>query len=273
MPDPSPDRKPSTSVFYDFSGGMESAAMLVVDRERIRATSAVVRFADTGKQFPEMSASIGEIEQALGLQIVTVPRRITFDEFLFDKGGMLRKGMNDCSRRMKRSNLNRHVRSFPRPWEINIGFNANEDERAVAFSARNERTWLHWRYPLMEAGVTREQTWDICRRAGFTILVAMYEKMGRFDCFWCPNQRPSQALKVIQHYPVLAAEWTAAEERKGHSFLPIPLRLLPVEEQRKQDERSPLLAALTMRAETGVACSCFGGDDAFDEKETDEPTD
>jgi hypothetical protein len=240
------------TTFYDFSGGMESAAMLVIDRQRIEATGAIVDWADTGKQFPEMADSIAQIETALGLQVVTVPRRITFDEFLFERGGMLRKGMNDCSRRMKRSNLARFHASYPKPWEINIGFNADETERAEAFSERNERPWCHWRYPLIESNVTRAQSEHICRSAGFSILVGMYEKMGRFDCYFCPNQRPSQARKVLEHYPELAAEWMAAEERKGHSFLPIPLRLLAAEEQRKEAERMPLFA-----------CSCFGGTDDF----------
>ena len=242
-------------TFYDFSGGMESAAMLVVDRARIQATRAIVRFADTGKQFPEMAESLREIEGVLGLSIVTVPRRITFDEYLFERGGMLRKGMDDCSRRMKRGNLARHAKGFAKPWEINLGFNAEETERADAFMARNERPWCHWRFPLIEANVTREHSRDICYRAGFTILVGMYDKMGRFDCFWCPNQRPAQAMKVIEHYPELAAEWRTAEDRKGHSFLSVPLRLLPTEVQRKENERLPLFA-----------CSCFGGEaDVFED--------
>ena len=191
------------TTFYDFSGGMESAAMLVVDLERIRDLHAIVRFADTGKHFPEMADSIFQIETKLNIEIVTVPRRITFDEYLFDRGGMLRKGMNDCSRRMKRSNLSRHAKTFPKPWEINLGFNADEDDRAAAFVARNERDWCHWRFPLIEANVNRETTKAFCLHAGFTVLVEMYERMGRFDCFWCPNQRPSQALKVIEHYPAL----------------------------------------------------------------------
>ena len=229
--------------------------MLVIDRDRIQARGAIVRFADTGKQFPEMASSIAQIESRLGLSIVTVPRRITFDEFLFERGGMLRKGTNDCSRRMKRGNLSRHAAMHAKPWEINLGFNADETDRADAFSARNERPWCHWRFPLIEAGVTRADSWDMCRRAGFAILVEMYEKMGRFDCYFCPNQRPSQALKVIEHYPGLAAEWTAAEERKGHSFMSIPLRLLPTEMKRKEDERAPLFA-----------CACFGGtDDVFED--------
>lgn len=240
------------TTFYNFSGGMESAAMLVVDRERIRARAAIVDWADTGKQFPEMAASIAQIEQILDLSIVTVPRRITFDQFLFDRGGMLRKGTTDCSRRMKRSNLTRFFKQHDKPWEINLGFNAAEDDRADSFTDRNERPWCHWRFPLIEAGVSRADTWEICRRAGFTILVAMYEKMGRFDCFWCPNQRPAQALKVVEHYPALAAEWIATEERKQHSFLPVPLRLLV-------QQATPADAPLS-------GCACFGGTtDAFED--------
>ena len=238
-------------IFYDWSGGMESSAMLVIDRERIRETGAIVRFADTGKQFPELYESKAQIERILGLEIVTVERAMDFDAFLFERGGMLRKGMNDCSRRMKRSNLSRHMHSFPRPYEVNIGFNAAEDERADAFTDRNERDWLHWRYPLLEAKVHRDQTWAICGESGFSILVEMYEKMGRMDCYFCPNQRESQALKVVEHYPDLARQWSEAEERKGHSFMPVPLKVL-VDYSRRQGN---------LFAESPIRCSCFGGDD------------
>lgn len=245
-------------VFYDFSGGMESAAMLVVDRQRIQDTGAIVRWADTGKQFPEMADSIVQIEHTLALQIVTVPRRITFDEFLFERGGMIRKGTTDCSRRMKRTNLSRHAAMFPKPWEINLGFNSGEGQRAEEFTDLNERPWCHWRFPLIEAGVCREATWDICRRAGFSILVAMYEKMGRFDCFMCGNQSAKQALRVVDHYPKLAEEWMEAEEKNGHSFMPISLRVL-VENRDRQS---------LLDFGSNSKCACFGGtDNVFDDPE------
>jgi hypothetical protein len=243
------------TTFYNFSGGMESAAMLVVDRERIRDTGAIVQWANTGKQFPEMTDSIVQIENALNLKIIEVPRRITFDEFLFERGGVLRKGMTDCSRRMKRSNMKRFMDTFQRPYEVNLGFNAAETVRAEEFTDRNERTWCHWRFPLIESGVHREQTWDICRNAGFSILVGMYEKMGRFDCFWCPNQQPKQALKVVEHYPELAAEWHAAETRKGFPFMALPLKVM-VEESQRQGRLF----------DSGLSCACFGGNESvFDD--------
>jgi 3'-phosphoadenosine 5'-phosphosulfate sulfotransferase (PAPS reductase)/FAD synthetase len=229
---------------------MESAAMLVLERERILDIGAIVHFADTGKQFPEMAQSIAQIESRLGLRIVTVPRRISFDEFLFEKGGMLRKGCTDCSRRMKRSNLNRHMKSFPPPYDAALGFNAGEDDRARDFVARNERDWLHWFFPLLERGIEREQTWDICRNAGFSILVGMYEKMGRFDCYFCPNQRPSQAKKVAEYYPHLAQEWLGIEERKGHSILSVPFKILTTEQP-------------TLDFRGASSCSCFGGTDCI----------
>lgn len=133
--------------------------------------------------------------------------RITFDEFLFEKGGMIRKGTTDCSRRMKRGNLTRHMKSLPSPYEINLGFNVDEEQRERDFVERNERDWCHWRFPLIEAGIDRAETVNICTEAGFSILVGMYEKMGRFDCFWCGNQKPAQARRVAEHYPELAKEW------------------------------------------------------------------
>lgn len=241
-------------ILYDFSGGMESSAMLALEVDRIRDTGAIVRYADTGKQFPEMAASIAQIQSALGIEIITVPRRLTFDEFLYDKGGMIRKGTTDCSRRMKRTNLSRHMKTFPRPYEVNLGFNREEDDRADSFVERNERSWLHWRFPLIERNISRQQTWEICRKAGFTILVGMYEKMGRFDCFWCGNQTPAQARLVAKHYPELAKEWIEAEAKKGHSFMPLPL----VELTRDDD---PLFTW------EGGGCSCFGGNEDFCEEE------
>lgn len=80
------------AIFYDWSGGMESTAMLVLERERILDTGAIARFADTGKHFPEMGPHFRQVEHRLGIQIHVPQRRITFDEFLFDKGGMIRKG-------------------------------------------------------------------------------------------------------------------------------------------------------------------------------------
>src|ERR1700722_5846947 len=214
------------NIFYDLSGGMESAAMIVVDAARIRELGAIVRGADTGKQFPEMATSLVQIEALTGLTIVRIQPRITFEEFLFERGGMIRKGTTDCSRRMKRANLMAHLKTFPKPWEINLGFNAAEQERADSFMARNERDWCHWRFPLIDHGIERRETVAICKKAGFTILVEMYARMGRFDCFMCGNQTPRQALKVHNHYPELAAEWIEMEARKGHSFMRVPLAQL-----------------------------------------------
>lgn len=239
-------------IFYNFSGGMESAAMLVVERERLGLPSVCVSHADTGKQFPEMAQSIAQIEECLGIKIAIVDRRIEFDEFLFERGGMLRRGMNDCSRRMKRANLMRHMKTFEPPYEVNLGFNADEGQRADNFVSLNERDWCHWRFPLLERGIERDATWEICRKAGFSILLGVYEKMERFDCFWCPNQTPRQAQLVAQHYPELAEEWMAAEERKGHSFMSVPLKVLT--------DDGPLFAK---RPE----CSCFGGSDSVHEDE------
>lgn len=242
-----------TTVFYDWSGGMESSAMLVVDRERIRQTGAIVRWADTGKQFPEMEAHKEQVERLTGLEIVTVRAPKTFDEELFTpgvKGGllMLRRGVPECSIRMKRRPLMAHAKTNAKPWEINLGFNNAEEERAESFTNRNERPWCHWRFPLIEAGISREATRMICIEAGFTVLVEMYRKMGRFDCFMCPNQQERQALKVAAHYPDLADQWMAMEERKGHSFMPLPLKVI-IEDSKRQGRLW----------EPAAACACFGG--------------
>ena len=243
------------TTFYDLSGGMESAAMVFLERQRIKQTKAIVRWVDTGKQFPEMYDSISQIESVLGLSVIRLKADVTFDQFLFEPGprggyGIIRKGVPDCSRVMKRQPLSVHMRSLPSPYEVNIGFNRDETDRADRFSDLNEKEWLHWRYPLIENDIDRSDTKRICQEAGFTILLDMYKKMGRFDCFWCGNQTPEQALNVARYYPDLASEWMEAEQRKRHSFMPIPLKVLI---ERKNDPE-----ILKSVQETG--CSCFGGE-------------
>ena len=143
------------------------------------------------------------------------------------------------------------MRSFERPYEVNLGFNSDEQDRADDFTDRNERDWLHWRYPLLEKKINRAMTEPICVNAGFTIVVAMYKKMGRMDCYLCGNQKESQALKVAEHYPDLAADWIDLEEKKGHSFMPVPLTVLIDYSQRQGN----------LFAESPIRCSCFGGTD------------
>lgn len=249
-----------STVFYDWSGGMESSAMLVIDRERIRQTGAIVRWANTGKYIEEMAASKAQIESILDLSIVEVPRAMTFDEFLFERGGMIRKGTTDCSRRMKRANLARHLKTFPKPWEVNLGYNSAEVQRAEEFIDLNERPFCHWRFPLIEAGISREQTWDICRNAGFSVLIWAYETFGRFDCYFCGNQRPSQALKLIEYKPHLAAEWYRLETLKGHSFMPVSIAQLAIDNSLVDKFNQP------------VACACFGGtENVLDDEELVSP--
>jgi len=240
--------------FWNFSGGMESAAMVWVCHAEIKAVGGVVVFADTGKQFPEAYKSLEQIQEITGLRFSVVRQSYSFDEFLLERGGMLRQGYTDCSRRMKRVVLKRAHLEYPYPWEINLGFNADEWQRAEDFSARNDVAGeIKWRYPLIERELTRADTVKICEAAGFNILVDMYQKMGRMDCYFCPNQKISQAQKVMRYYPELWEEWKSLEERKGHSFLSVSA--LAIEQMAEQQDFFNRID----RAKP--ECSCFGGND------------
>lgn len=249
------------TTIYDFSGGMESAAMIYLNREEIKTNGHIVRWANTGKQFPEMEESIKQIESICGITILRLQPYITFDEYLFERGGMLRQGYSDCSKRMKRKALRDHAKNLPRPIRIALGFNASEMERGEDFCARNNKPDMTFFFPLQEAGITRIKTVEICDKAGFSVLVGMYRKMGRFDCFFCPNQRISQAEKVMKHYPVLWQEWKDIEKRKGHSILSISAEA--IEKRLAQED---FMAALDKKQ----SCSCMGGEGYdYEEEEND----
>lgn len=244
------------TFLWDFSGGMESAAMVYLFRGHIQKNNGLVRWASTGKQFPEMEDSLKQIEDICQFKITRLQPPYSFDEYLFDRGGMLRQGFSDCSRRMKRKALRDHAAAQPLPQRIALGFNAAEIERGEDFCARNNKPGREFWYPLQDRDITRAETVKICQKAGFSILVGMYQKMGRFDCFFCPNQRISQAEKVMTHYPDLWAEWKDIEERKGHSILSISAKA--IEGRAKQDD---FMAAL----ENKQTCSCMGGKDNYDD--------
>lgn len=246
---------PTMTRLYDFSGGMESAAMVWLYRNAIKETGGIVRWANTGKQFPEMADSISQIEQACGIKIVRLEPSMTFDEFLFERGGMLRQGYTDCSRRMKRRALREHAASLPKPHRIALGFNADEIQRGEDFCAKNNNAWREFWFPLQDLNIRRAKTVEICEEAGFSILLNMYRKMGRFDCFFCPNQRISQAEKVMIHYPTLWEEWKEIEKRKGHSILSISAEA--IESRLAQTD---FIAALDKKQ----TCACMGGDDDYD---------
>lgn len=241
-------------TLYDFSGGMESAAMIYLCREEIKSSGSIVRWADTGKQFPEMADSISQIESICGLTIEKLQPNMTFDEFLFDKGGMLRQGYTDCSRRMKRRALREHADTFPKPIRIALGFNSDEIERGQKFCERNNNKDRTFFFPLQELDVDRKQSVQICEKAGFTILLGMYRKMGRFDCFFCPNQRISQAELVMRFYPDLWAEWKEIEKRKGHAILSMSAEAIE-----SRSEQQDFMAALDQKQQ----CSCMGGKDEY----------
>lgn len=213
----------------------------------------MVVFADTGKQFPEAYQSLKQIESITGIQIQMVRQEYSFDDYLLNRGGMLRQGFTDCSRRMKGTVLKKFHAQFAYPWEINLGYNADEIDRADDFSERNDVDGkIKWRYPLIELGITRADTVRICEEAGFTIVLEMYRKMGRMDCYFCPNQKITQAQKVMQYYPDLWDEWKALEAAKGHSFLSVPASA--IESMALQQDFFDDLDRVK------PTCACFGGE-------------
>lgn len=242
------------TILYDFSGGMESAAMVYICRDEIRSTGAVVRWANTGKQFPEMESSLNQIESICGFKIVRLTPSMTFEQFLFEHGGMLRQGYTDCSRRMKRRALREHANSLPFPQRIALGFNADEVQRGMDFCERNDKPDRKFFFPLQEHNVDRTESVKICERAGFAVLLEMYRKMGRFDCFFCPNQRISQAEKVMRFYPALWNEWKSIEKQKGHAILSISAEA--IERRAVQED---FIEALDRKQQ----CACMGGRDEY----------
>jgi len=191
-----------------FSGGKDSTAMLFMMLEKGMPVDAVV-CADTGYEFPEMYEHIAEVEKRIApIEIHRVD--IEFD-YWFDH--VRTKGPRKGTRGMGWPNIHQRwctgqkrdycVRYIRYHWGIvlteYIGFTANEEART-----RNGIQRKKWdvSFPLIEWGITEEQSLSYCYDMGFD-WGGLYEKMSRVSCYLCPLQRNSELKVVHDEYPEL----------------------------------------------------------------------
>lgn len=175
--------------YISFSGGVESTTMCL-----LYGKGATAIWCDTGWEYEAMYQRMDTVEQRLkdyhggnfelvriknvrvkvrGVEVETLASYIAKSQF------MPTKQMRYCTRLFKIEPIERLL-SQSGECELMIGFNADEEDRTGNLEKLPN---VHYRYPLIESGYTREMCEDILRLHGLHPDFPAYMKRG--GCVGC----------------------------------------------------------------------------------------
>lgn len=106
-----------------------------------------------------------------------------------------------CTADFKRNVLNKYQET---PSFVYIGFDYDERHRAKIYSDKGHE----FRYPLIEAEITRQDCKDIIKKHGLSIPM-------KSGCYICPFQRVGQLRKLRQKHPELFCRLEQLEDRNN----------------------------------------------------------
>lgn len=198
--------------------------MLVGMYQRGVRPDAVV-FADTGGELPETYRFIEGFSLWLldrGFPEITVVRSEgkTLEKDCLDRKTLpsvaFGRQFKSCSDRWKRRPIDRWISSWEpavKAWEGGkrviklIGFDSGEPHRVKDFS--DPKFWIE--YPLVSWGWNRRKCVEICAAEGLL--------PGKSSCFFCPNRKKGEVLRLVGSHPELA-ERAFAMERNNATNIP-----------------------------------------------------
>lgn len=197
-------------------GGSNSTAMLIgMVRRGVRPD--VIAFADTGGERPETYQFIGEFSawlEAKGFPAITVCRATgeTLEENCLRRKALpsvaFGRQFKTCSQRWKIEPIDKMLNG----WDVAqaawaegkrviklLGFDAGEAHRIKSYA--DEKFVVE--YPLVAWGWGRKRCVEVCAEEGF--------KPGKSSCFFCPNMKPGEILRLRQAHPALVERAVAME--------------------------------------------------------------
>ena len=211
----------SRRVIVGFSGGVTSAwcagwALRTYPREEV-----VLLWHDTKEEHPDTYRFLREMAAALDMPITerSDGRSVTQ---LFRDEGMLGNGQNTmCSRILKAapgSAFVAELRAAGHDVIKVIGYSAAEPARVARMVGHCDREGITARFPVIEEGVTKQQTADWCIAQGVQPS-AMYCWAEHANCVGCVKGGRAYWLAVAEHHPEVFEQRARLEEEFGHSII------------------------------------------------------
>lgn len=234
------------------SGGKDSAALAVHMRLNHPELDIQYFFTDTGKELPEVTKYLGDLEGFLGKPINYLNPGRDFDFWLRQYGHFLPSpNTRWCTRKLKLEPFKEWIR----PWLARgdtvhsyVAIRADEEHRD-GMVTQDKNLLLH--LPFREARIDRLGVLEILERAGLG-LPAYYDWRSRSGCTFCFFQQKVEWVRLRRNHPEKFEEAKAYEksaiehgspftwtQRESLAELERPERMAEIEadfEMRKQRE-------------------------------------
>lgn len=196
-----------------YGGGTNSTAMLIQMVLRGERCDGIV-FADTGGERPETYAHVAEFSEWLrqrGYPEITTVQNDGMHGTLEAECMTNHRlpsavfGFASCSDKYKRRPFTKWLKAqrLDDSVTVCIGFDADEPQRAERSAGKDDP--YEKRYPLIEWDMGRDECVDTIRKAGVTV-------PGKSACFFCPNSKKHEILKLREEHPELLRRALAIED-------------------------------------------------------------
>lgn len=165
-----------------FSGGKDSTAMVLSMLERGENIHSIV-FVDTGMEFPEMYDHIDKLKKYIGMPIIRLKFKTSFESMMIDRGYGWPTIKNRFCTGLKTTAIKTFHKNIPNSVEC-VGIAYDEQSRVK-----------DCRYPLIEYKMTESDCLKKCYDCGFDF-GGLYEEFHRVSCYMCPLKSLDE-LKVL----------------------------------------------------------------------------
>jgi hypothetical protein len=209
-------------VVVGFSGGVTSAwcagwALRTYPRDEV-----VLLFHDTLEEHRDTYRFLREMAAVLGLPITERSDGRSVTEVFRDEGYLGNNQNAMCSRILKVEPGRRYFEELRLAGVDEIvkvlGFSAREPRRVGHAVARGEVEGYACRFPVVEEGVTKQDTVEWCLSVGVAPS-AMYCWSEHANCVGCVKGGMAYWKAVEEHAPEVYAQREALEDEFGHNIL------------------------------------------------------
>lgn len=204
---------PDSRVVVWVSAGAASA---VAAKLALAQGPAVLAYTDPGSEHTDNVRFLHDLEEWFGQEILRLrsDKYRDVDDVIDRSTFIVGPHGAPCTRELKR-----RVRfAFQRPTDRQVfGYTAEEQDRADL--AQQNDPGVDWWWPLIEAGLTKEDCIAMVDRAGLTLPAMYLLGYGNNNCIGCVKANNFTYWNMIREdFPVVFKRRAAQERRVGHSI-------------------------------------------------------
>ncbi len=211
----------SRRVVVGFSGGVTSAwcagwALRTYPREEV-----ILLWHDTQEEHPDTYRFLREMAAALDLPIMERSDGRSVTQLFRDEAFLGNNQNTMCSRILKAEQCSAFVEDLKAQGHQVVkivGYGANERKRVDRMVGHCAAQGIDVRFPVIEDGVTKQQTADWCLAMGVRPS-AMYRWAEHANCIGCIKGGRAYFLAVAEHHPEVFEQRAQLEEEFGHSII------------------------------------------------------